>query len=61
MEGTSKYEIREVLLDMKSERAFFVQKIMERQGEMNQSVRAPPYVGRQQSKIIFNNRKEFNL
>ena len=48
-------------MDMKSERAFFVQKNMERQGEMNQSVRAPPYVGQQQSIIIFNNRKEFNL
>lgn len=47
MEGTSKYEIREVLLDMKSERAFFCAKNYGKAGRNEPVCKGSPLWGRQ--------------
>lgn len=45
MEGTSKYEIREVLLDMKSERTFFRAKIHGKAGRNEPVCKGTPLWG----------------
>lgn len=45
MEGTSKYEIREVLLDMKSERAFFRAEIYGKAGRNEPVCKGSPLCG----------------